>query len=168
VHWADWAGISLAVALAIRGFRQGLIVQLTTFIAIGLGLFGGLYLQEAALPFLPDIASPEIQFWLTFAVVFAVITLCVNVVGRLLRKIAKVLFLGGVDRILGGIFGLFVAVQAMLVIILLMTRYVPSGVDWLHETRLAPGLFALLEWILPLLPAHFSEFLESHYQEFLT
>ena len=167
MHWADWAGISLAVALAVRGFRQGLIVQLTTFIAVGLGLFGGLYLQDAALPFLPDLGSSEIQFAVSFSVVFAAITLCVNVAGRLLRKIAKVLFLGGVDRILGAVFGLFVTVQAMLVILLLMTRYVPSGVDWLHETRLAPGLFALLERILPLLPAHFSEFFENHYRELL-
>lgn len=166
MHWVDWVGIILAVALVVRGFRQGLIVQLTAFVAIGLGLLGGLYLQDAALPFLPDLPA-EVQFAVSFAVVFAAIALCVNVVGRLLQNVARVLFLGGVDRILGALFGLLVAVQAMLVIMLLATRYFPLGVDWVHETRMAPGLFALLERILPLLPAHFSEFFESHYRDLL-
>ena len=168
VHWADWVGIILAVALVVRGFRQGLIVQLTAFVAIGLGLLGGLYLQDAALPFLPDLGPAEVQFAVSFAVVFAAVALCVNVVGRLLQKVARVLFLGGVDRILGALFGLLVAVQAMLVIMLLVTRYFPSGIDWVHETSLAPGLFALLERILPLLPAHFGEFFESHYRDLLS
>ena len=167
MHWADWLSLGIGTVLVVRGFRQGLIRQLSVFVAIGLGLVGGLYLHEAALPLLPDLEPAEIQVAVGFAAVFAAIAISVNVVGRVIRKVVHVMFLGLVDRVLGALFGLLIAIQALLVAILLVSRYIPSGIDWLQHTQLAPGLFDLLQQILPLLPNHYGEFFDQHYGDLL-
>ena len=167
-HWFDWGALAVAAGVAFRGYQRGFIAQLSTLLAVGLGLLGGLHLQDAALPLLPDSGHPELQFAVSFALVFAVIALSVNVVARLLRQVVHALFLGWIDRFLGGCFGLLIAVQLLLVAVLLVSRYLPEGVELLQQTRVAPQLFVLIEQILPLLPSQFTEFFEQHYGELLS
>ena len=38
MHWIDWVAVGLVVTLAFRGYRQGLIGQVATFLAVGLGV----------------------------------------------------------------------------------------------------------------------------------
>lgn len=162
MHWIDWVAAGIVVLFTLKGYRRGLIGQVATFLAVGLGVLGGLYLHEAALLLLPDFGAPELRFAVSFAVVFAVVAISVSLVGRLLRSAVRALFLGGVDRLLGGVFGLFVGIQVLLILFLLVSRYIPEGVDWLQQTRLAPALFDLGERLLPLLPDHFERFFEEH------
>ena len=161
MHWIDWVAVGLVVTLAFRGYRQGLIGQVATFLAVGLGVLGGLYLHEAALPLLPDFGVPELRFAISFAVVFAAVAVSVFVLGRLLRGAVRALFLGGVDRVLGGVFGLLVGIQVLLILVLLVSRHIPDGGNFLQQTRLTPLLFDLAERLLPLLPETFGRFFEG-------
>ena len=155
MHWIDWVAVGIVVALALKGYRQGLIGQVAMFLAVGLGVLGGLYLHEAVLPLLPDFGVPELRFAISFAVVFAAVAVSVFVLGRLLRGAVRALFLGGVDRILGGVFGALVGIQVLLIVVLLVSRHIPESGDFLQQTRLAPALFDLAERLLPLLPDSF-------------
>jgi membrane protein required for colicin V production len=161
VNWIDWVAVGLVVLFALKGYQRGLIGQLATFLAVGLGVLAGLYLHEAALSLLPDFGVPELSFAISFAVVFAAVALSVFVLGRLLRGAVRALFLGGVDRILGGVFGLLVGIQGLLIVVLLVSRHIPEGGDFLQQTRLAPVLFGLAERLLPLLPDDFGRFFEG-------
>jgi len=158
VHWVDWAAIGLIAALTVRGYRQGLIIELSTFVAIGLGLLGGLYLHEGAMALLPTEWPSMVQFAVSFALVFVAIALSVNVVARALRGLVHALFLGTVDRILGGILGLLIGFQLLLIAVLLVTRYIPGGGAWLADTRLPGAVLGMAEQLLPLLPDGFSEY----------
>ena len=62
---------------------------------------------------------------------------------------------------------LFAKYHFPFIVTLLVSRYFPLGIDWLNQTHLAPSMFALLEYALPLLPAHFSVYCERHYRELL-
>ena len=158
MHWVDWAAIALIAALTVRGYRQGLIVELSTFVAIGLGLLGGLYLHEATMALLPANWPSMVQFAVGFALVFVVIALSVNLTARILRGLVHALFLGTVDKILGGVLGFLIGGQLLLIVVLLVSRYIPGGGAWLAHTRLPGAVFGLAEQILPLLPDGFSEY----------
>ena len=158
MHWFDWAAVVVVVALAARGYCRGLILQLSAFVAVGLGLVGGLYLHSAAARLLPDLGRPVLRLVAGFAVVFLVLALTVNLLARALKRAVDALFLGPVDRFLGAFLGALMGVQLLLLVVLLVGRYLPDGVAWLEGTRTAGLLWGALERILPLLPDHFREF----------
>ena len=162
MYWVDWAAVALLLLLSLRGYQRGLIAQLSSFVAVGLGIVGGLYLHEAALPLLPEIAQPEIQLAASFALVFGGIAISVRLLGRLLRAAIHALFLGGLDRLLGAVFGLLVGLQVMLIVMLLVSRYFPEAGEYLQSSRCGPLLVDLLERLGPLLPEHFAAALERY------
>ena len=162
LYWVDWAAVALLLLLSLRGYQRGLIDQLSTFVAVGLGIVGGLYLHEAALPLLPAIPQPEIQLAASFALVFGGIAISVRLLGRLLRAAIHAFFLGGLDRLLGGVFGLLVGLQVLLIAMLLVSRYLPEGGQYLQASRSGPMLMDLLERLRPMLPEHFAAALERY------
>lgn len=152
MHWFDWAAVVVVVALAARGYCRGLILQLSSFVAVGLGLVGGLCLHSAAARLLPDLGHPALRLVAGFAIVFLVLALTVNLLARALKAAVDALFLGPVDRILGAALGALLGAQLLLLAILLVGRYLPGGAAWLEGTRTAGLLRGALERILPLLP----------------
>jgi len=162
VNWVDWAVLALLVILCLRGYQQGLIIQLSTFVAVGLGILGGLYLHQAAVPLLPAISQPEIQLAASFALVFGGIAISIRLIGRILRAAIHALFLGGLDRLLGGVFGVLIGIQVLLIAMLLVNRYFPEGGHFLDESSMGPMLIDLLERLRPLLPDDFAGSLERY------
>ena len=70
---------------------------------------------------------------------------------------------GWLDRLLGGVFGVLVALQVLLVAVLLIGRYLPEGNGWLKESVVAPWMFEIIPLLLPLLPEQFSRFFEQRF-----
>ena len=163
--WFDGFAALILLALAVRGYSRGLILQLSAFVAVAIGLLGGIHLHSAAATLLPDLGHPVLTLVAGFTVVFVVIALCVNLLARALKTAVDALFLGLVDRLLGALLGLLLGVQILLVIVLLVGRYLPDGMAWLETTRTAPLLSGLLEWVLPLMPDGFIETFERHADE---
>ena len=95
----------------------------------------------------PGPASPP---WLAsaacFTLLFLVTLLFFALLGLVLSRFLKLVFLGGFNRVLGGLFGL---VQGVVVLALIL--YGLSVTDWFKETRqasrLAPPFIALGEQI---------------------
>ena len=162
MHWFDWLSLGMLLALALRGYSRGLILQLAAFVAVALGLLGGLYLHSAAAAMMPDLGHPVLRLVAGFTVVFIAVALSVNLLARVLKTAVDALVLGPIDRILGAVMGALVGVQVLMLILLLVGRYLPGGLDWLEGTRTAPFLSGLVERLLPLLPDHFLEFFETH------
>ncbi|MEE2658781.1 MAG: CvpA family protein [Candidatus Latescibacterota bacterium] len=167
MDWFDWFALILVVGLAIRGYKRGLIVQLSAFIAVGLGVLGGLYLRSSALPLLPELGHPVLELVVSFTLVFAAIALSINFLARALKSAVDALFLGTVDRGLGALLGILLGVQVLLVAVLMGSRYLPEGTAWLESSRSAPMVFRILDTIMPLLPEHFGEFFDTHVEKLL-
>ena len=160
--WFDWPAALILVALAVRGYGRGLILQLAAVVAVALGLLGGLYLHSGAAAMLPDIGHPILKLVAGFTVVFVAVALSVNFLARALKAAVDALFLGIVDRLLGAVLGIVVGVQLVMLIVLLVGRYLPDGLAWLETTRTAPLLSGVFDFVLPMLPDHFLEFFERH------
>jgi len=99
-------GILLLFGL-VRGFMKGFIVELASLIALFAGIYGAIHFSYFAINYLAEWVSWEQQYiqLAAFAITFLVIVIIILLVGKILTKIAGVIALGIVNRILGGIFG---------------------------------------------------------------
>lgn len=103
----DYVILILLLIGLLTGIAQGVIKQ-----AFGLGgLLGGLLLgallyKPAAL-FLLDVIEMEFNVAqvVAFIVILIIVPIVFSIVGNLLSKIVKIISLGFVDRLLGGVFG---------------------------------------------------------------
>ena len=162
LHWFDYATLGLLAIFGLRGFRRGLILQLSALAAVVTGLLGGLYLHSGTMALLPDMGNSVLQFIAAFTLVFVGIALSVNLLARVLKTAVDALFLGVVDRELGTALGLAIASLVVIAAVLLISRFLPNGVKWLEATHAAAIVYQILDQLLPLLPDHFDKFFRDY------
>ncbi len=92
---------------AYKGFTKGFVLEVASFVALGLGVWGGLkfsYLSAEYLSKLFDI-SEKLMPLISFSVVFIIIVVAVFLLAKLLQSVLKKAALGLVNRLLGLVFG---------------------------------------------------------------
>jgi len=145
----DLAILSVLVLLLIKGLWLGLVQEFCGLAGLGLGTMLAVRFHAALATALPAWAG--LPPWLAKAACFtalflATLLFCV-LLGVLISRVLKLVFLGGFDRVLGGLFGL---VQG--VVVLALALYGLSVTDWFKETRqdsrLAPPFVELGEKLI--------------------
>ena len=141
---------------AIRGFRRGLILEVTSLVALFLGAYAALFFSDVAAQWLDArFAIGEAYIGLvSFAVTFIAVAVGVHLLGRLLEKIVDITALKPLDRMGGLVFStgkawLFWSIVLMIVQGALGTDWLP--VEWLDDSRIWPLLDATARTLLPLL-----------------
>jgi len=92
---------------AIGGFRKGFILEVVSLLALILAVIGGFHFLHWGISVLTENFQLSGKFlpFLAFLLIFIGIVLFVNMIGRGLRKIVQMAFLGGVDKIAGALLG---------------------------------------------------------------
>lgn len=140
----DIAIVAVLAVLLFKGLWLGLVHELCALVGLGLGTLLAVRYHAALAEALPAWAglSPWLAATVCFAALFLVTLICFVLLGAVLSRFLKLVFLGGFNRILGGLFGL---VQGVLLLALVL--YGLSVADWLKESRrqsqLAPPFVAL-------------------------
>ncbi len=108
-----------------RGLKKGLFVTLASLV----GLVGGVYV---AFHF-SDYAAGHISRWFNwndqttniaaYAVTFIIVVFLVSLAGKFLTKIADLAFLGGLNKIFGGIFSMLTYAFILSVVIMLSNSW---------------------------------------------
>jgi uncharacterized membrane protein required for colicin V production len=106
VNALDALLLVLLVPFVLRGYRRGLVREIFALA----GLVGGLLLAAAAsrplaATMVPEPSPPLWAVAAAFAGVLVVAVVVADLCGRLARGLARTLFLGGVDRLAGILFG---------------------------------------------------------------
>ena len=103
-----------------RGFSKGLIIELTSLLALILGAYGSLKFSGLTFDFINNTFPEQLESVegsyikiFSFAFTFIVILISVSITGKILTKIAKILFLGFLNKLFGGLFG---AVKYILIV----------------------------------------------------
>jgi membrane protein required for colicin V production len=139
--------IAILVVLAVfllKGLWLGLTHELCGLAGLGMGTLLATRYQASLAAVLPPWASlsPEVDRIFCFILLFLVTLCCFVLLGMVLSRFFSVILLGGLNRVLGGLFGL---VQAVLLLALLLYGF--SATDWLKElrqqSRLAPPFVEL-------------------------
>lgn len=98
-------GILLILAF-ISGYKKGLLLALSGLIGLIAGIFGAYYFWQITgrIFFSWFDWNPKTIMWISFLITFLIITIAVNILGRILTKIINFVFLGFINKILGGLF----------------------------------------------------------------
>ncbi len=121
-------GIVLAFGL-IRGFMRGLIIEITSLIALVLGIYGAIHFSFYAIDLLTDYFSwqPQTITIAAFILTFIIIVLAVLLLGKLITKLANIMALGLLNRFLGGLFGLLKMGVILSVLLMFLSAFSIQG-----------------------------------------
>jgi len=150
-------GIDIAILVILCGFLlKGLLRGLLKEVCSLAGLFVGAFLAfryhgPLAEALLEQVDLPaEIAVAITFTVLFLATMIFFLVLGFLLSRIIKLLFLGGFNRLIGGFFGLSQGVLLLAVLLFALSlRPLPWDMDKVMEKAyLAPPFVDLGDAVL--------------------
>jgi membrane protein required for colicin V production len=150
-------GIDIAILVILCGFLlKGLLRGLLKEVCSLAGLFVGAFLAfryhgPLAEALLKQVDLPaEIAVAITFTVLFLATMIFFLVLGFLLSRIIKLLFLGGFNRLIGGFFGLSQGVLLLAVLLFALSlRPLPWGMDKvMKKAYLAPPFVDLGDAVL--------------------
>lgn len=144
----DVALLAVLLYSLIRGFFTGLITELGLLLALLVGtLVAGRIAAPVGAPLDHLGVSANGRAVVGYIVVLAVIWIAVRVVTRIMRRGARILMLGFVDRLAGAVFG---ALRGVLVVVVVGFLIVHFGVKPLrHDAHLSP----LIRAASPVFPA---------------
>lgn len=148
MNWIDWAILILLGVAAIRGFMRGFIVELAGLVALVLGIWGGIRLNDQVAVWLGLDPAKEA---LSFLVTMALIMLAVHLLGRLITKLVDAAELGIPNKLAG--MALAVFRKAFVISVLLNIAFAKHESSWAPSlgTQQASTFFAPLRAFAPLL-----------------
>ena len=91
-----------------KGFKKGIIIEVASFIALGLGIWGGMKFSTISAKYLSqafDIAE-NVMPLISFAAPFIVIVIVVFTLAKMLQKIVSMVALGFLNKSAGALFGM--------------------------------------------------------------
>lgn len=137
----------------IRGLFRGLIREVSSII----GVLAGFYAAYTYYPLLTEIlrqwlTDGDIARMLAFLAIFLGVFVVVSLLGMLIRMLLNIVFLGWVDRVGGGGFGLLKGILIVSVVLLAMTTFLPKKMPLLAGSRLAPKVVAVSEGLVKVVP----------------
>jgi len=107
----SFVDIILAIIIlggAFSGYKNGSVTSLFSLVAIILGMLLGFKLMGSAMVLLARTynVDEKVLPYLAFGIVFVIIVIVVNIIGRFIKASIDKPILGGADRIVGAILGM--------------------------------------------------------------
>lgn len=143
--------VVLAVFL-IKGLLRGLLKEICSLLGL---VLGGVFAFTFHLPlaqFLQDSAGlpAQVSVWAASLAIFLGVVIVFAVLGFVLHRFVKIILLGGVNRLAGGVFGLLqaVVILAMLVLALGSQPAPAMARQMVASSHLAPPFATLGKTIL--------------------
>lgn len=158
MNWLDAIIIILLGIGLIKGFIDGLIVEITEILALVLGIIFAIHFSGWTAAKLSDYFDLQVSWLgiLAFSVTFIVVVIAVNLLGRFLDKVVRAAALGFFLRITGAIFGVikvalilsvvFVFINTVNQKIKILPEKVTSGSNLYNPIAdIAPTIFPIVE-----------------------
>lgn len=120
----------------IKGFRNGLFLEITSLIGLVLGVYGAMHFSHFLANILKSRVSwePSMIQLVSFAGTFLIILFSLIFLGKLLTKIADTIALGTFNKFLGAIFG-GVKSALILSIVLLVYSQFNSAIHFIEPSK---------------------------------
>ena len=148
--------ILIAVALIISigiGIWRGLIKEAISIAALLFAIWAALYFGPSVGDVSQSwISSDELQMWFGRVLVFAVILSIGGLLSWGISKLVRLSVLSGMDRLLGGLFGVL---RGIILVSLLIIGGQFAGFDnddWWEDSKLIPHLQVVSDWIKVMAP----------------
>jgi membrane protein required for colicin V production len=134
----DWFIIIVIVLSTIMAAAQGLVLEVVSLAALVLGLWLAFWNYGVlAAPLSRVIHSVGVADVLAFLLIALGIMLIIGLIGRAISKVAHTAGLGGLDSLLGAVFGVIRGCFLVVVAIIAIAAFMPQK-TWLNGSKLAP------------------------------
>ncbi|MDE0789527.1 MAG: CvpA family protein [Woeseiaceae bacterium] len=148
--------IIIAVALAVSiiiGFVRGFVKEAISIATLVIAIWASLYFGPVVGGFADSwLSSVGMQTWFGRILVFAIILSVGGLLGWGISKFIRLSMLGGIDRLMGSIFGV---IRGILLAALFIIGGQYSGFDnddWWKQSRLLPHFEVVADWIKVMAP----------------
>jgi len=114
----------LIITAAVRGFMKGFIVELASFAALILGIWGGIYFSHFTAGYISRIFSwnPEYLWLVSFFITLILIVVVVHLIGMALDKLVEAMALGFLNHAAGLFFGIVKAAFILSILLVLFDK----------------------------------------------
>mgnify|MGYP001817363179 FL=1 len=131
----DFILLTILAAALIRGLVRGMIRQVAGLLGLlaGFVVAGHLYLQMLPVLRRHFPSAPYLEV-LSYIVIYAATWLAVVFLGYLFVKLSRAMLMAWADRLLGGVFGLFKGMVAAVVLVAVLTLFLPGNSKLLKES----------------------------------
>jgi membrane protein required for colicin V production len=158
MNWIDFLIIALLAFGLIKGFMDGLIIEIAELAALILGVWGAIHFSGYTAGKLSawfDLHTEWIGI-IAFAITFGVIVVGVNLFGKLIDTVMKAVALGLVVRVLGALFGILKTALILSVLFIFLNtinekkKFLPASTvsnSFLYNpiADLVPSIFPIVE-----------------------
>jgi membrane protein required for colicin V production len=141
----------ILIAFTLKGLLRGLMKELCTLVGLIAGaLLAFNFHQPLAVSMKSSFSLPQqLCAILAFLAIFLLTILVFSLIGMVLSRYVKLMYVGGLNRVAGGLFGL---IQGLIIVSLLVyaltLRPLPAGLDGhLEVSTLAPPFIHLGEQV---------------------
>jgi membrane protein required for colicin V production len=157
----DWAVVIIMVSSVIAGMVQGFFRSVCSLggLVLGLAVAAWNYDRLAGI-FLPLFRIPAVANTVAFLLIALLTMALIGVIGNLLAKAFKMIGLGWLDGIAGGVFGFFQGIVLVVVFILVIVAFFPQE-QWLAESNLPRMFFGALHVSTHMTPTELSSRVRS-------
>jgi len=107
MNYIDVAIVGLVIFGAVKGFSKGFIIEAASLIALILGLIGALLFSSTVGTLLESFIDADRipPSGVLFILTFIAIIIGINLFAKFLTRVLKMAALGGLNRLLGAVFG---------------------------------------------------------------
>ncbi len=143
---------------AWKGFRDGLIIEIFSFLALILGIIGGFKLLHVMMEFMReewDVSGEWLPF-VAFLLIFVGIIILTNIAGKTLSKVVNLTALGVFDKLGGAVLALFKYALGLSILIWILDKMnVDLPRDWISDSMIYPYLEPLAQTMWDVIAAIF-------------
>jgi membrane protein required for colicin V production len=136
-----------------KGFTKGLIVEAATFIAFGLGVWGGIHFSDYVAKIVVEKFnwhSPYLPI-VSFAITFLGIVILIYFIAKLIQRLVEGMALGALNKIGGALFGALKFALVMSVVIFMIDAVEKSYPTVSFKTKEESLLYKPVGKIAPML-----------------
>ena len=145
--------IIIAIVLflfALKGLRKGIIIEVVTLLAFGVGIYGAMRFSDFTAERLVEYVEIHHKYLNTIAFVltFVLLVIAVNLIGRAVSNLVKALNLGFFDKLGGFLFGAAKGVLLCSVMLMIFINLNWAGL-MKEEAKKESKLYSYVEQAVP-------------------
>ena len=134
----DWIVVAIIVLSTIVAAAQGFLLEVISLAALILGLWLAFWnYRVLAVPLARHITSEHVADALAFLLIALGVMIVIGLLGRVISRLAHTAGLGGLDSLLGAVFGIFRGCVLVVIAIIAIAAFMPKE-TWLNGSKLAP------------------------------
>jgi membrane protein required for colicin V production len=147
------------VWLAYIGFKKGLIVELSTLVALILGVFVSLHFSDITAELLTDLFDLKTKYLklISFILTFILVVIAVNLIGKLIERFINMVSLSFLNKSAGGVFGVLKAVVFLSLIVFFIEKVDKEKVILSTELTQKSIFYTYIQPIAPTMINTFSD-----------